>query len=154
MDIIPKRAAVVTCMNTRLRISRPDDLTYLSGFFDRVNEAVKVLLGLESLPFIQSLDCRSGFKAMARYSRGETIWFAGISKEKPLNRSKEVLNELLRRKQQSVEHALADDQLHNDVRRFLADCLPLWKDEPDTLLGDLIPQTRRRMDQGCKIRGL
>jgi hypothetical protein len=64
-----------------------------------------------------------------------------------------MLNELRRRKKQSVEDALADTHLREEVRRLLLDCLPFWKDEPDTLIGDLIPQPRRRTGASPKNVG-
>lgn len=144
MDAMPEGAVAVTCLNSQLRIYHQGEPAPRAATFERVNEALRVLLGLESPPFIQALGCQSGFEAWARHARGEKVWFAGSSRTKRLNRSKDVMNELRRRKQQSVEDALEDAHLPEEVRRLLLDCLPLWKDEPDTSIGDLIPQPRRR----------
>ena len=81
------------------------------------------------------------------------LWFARPSRTARSRHSKDVLNELRRRKQQSVEDALADTHLREEVRRLLLDCLPFWKDEPDTLIGDLIPQPRQRTGASPKSEG-
>jgi hypothetical protein len=140
---LPEGATAVTCENTQLRLFRQGQPVPETGPLERVNEALRVLLGLPGPPFVQALDCRSGFEAWARQARGETVCWAEASGPKRPNRSREVLNELRRRKQQRVEEALAEAQLPEAVRRLLVDCLPLWKDEPDTLIGDLLPTPRR-----------
>lgn len=144
MDAMPEGAAAVTCLNTQLRIYHQGESASRSMTYERVNEALRGLLGSESPPFIQALGCQSGFEAWARHARGEMLWFTGTSRPTRSKRSQDVLNELRRRKQQRVEDALADTQLSEEVRRLLLDCLPFWKDEPEMLIGDLIPQQRRR----------
>ncbi len=144
MDVMPEGTAAVTCLNTRLQIYHQGESVPRAATFERVNEALRVLLGLDSPPFVQARGCHSGFEAWARRARGEMLWFAGPSRSTRSKRSQDVLNELRRRRQQSVEDALADTHLREEVRRLLLDCLPLWKDEPETLIGDLIPAPRRR----------
>jgi len=153
MDAMPEGAAAVTCLNTQLRIYHQGESASHAAMFERVNEALRVLLGLERSPFIQALGCHSGFEAWARHARGEMLWFVGSSRPKRQKRSQDMLNELRRRKKQSVEDALADTHLREEVRRLLLDCLPFWKDEPDTLIGDLIPQPRRRTGASPKNVG-
>jgi len=145
MDAMPEGAAAVACVNTQLRVFHHGESIPIAEPFERINEAVRVLQGWESPPFIQSLDCNSGFEAWARHARGETVWFGEAPRPKRENRSQQVLNELRRRKQQRVEDALADSSLPEQVRKLLVDCLPLWKDEPDTLVGDFLPLPRRRV---------
>lgn len=153
MDAMPEGAAAVTCLNTQLRIYHQGESASRATTYERVNEALRGLLGLESPPFIQALGCQSGFEAWARHARGEMLWFTGTSRPTRRKRSQDVLNELRRRKQQRVEDALADTHLSEEVRRLLLDCLPFWKDEPDTLIGDLIPQPRRRKGANPKSEG-
>jgi hypothetical protein len=153
MDAMPEGAAAVTCLNTQLRIYHEGEAAPHAAMFERVNEALRVLLGLESSPLIQALGCHSGFEAWARHTRGEMLWFVGPSRPKRQKRSQDVLSELRRRRQQSVEDALADKHLREEVRRLLLDCLPLWKDEPETLIGDLIPPPRRRTRASLQSEG-
>ncbi|MFZ4596565.1 MAG: hypothetical protein ACOYOF_20085 [Verrucomicrobiaceae bacterium] len=144
IDAMPEGSAAVTCVNTQLKVFSQGESISLTGPFERINEAVRVLLGWENPPFIQALDCHSGFETWVRHARGETVWFGEAPRQKRGNRSQEILNELRRRKQQRVEDALADANLPEQVRKLLVECLPLWKDEPDTLVGDFLPLPGRR----------
>lgn len=57
--------------------------------------------------------------------------------------TKKVLNELLQRRQQRISDAIVDPDVPKEVKNLLWDCMPLWKDEPDETIEELLPQRFR-----------
>jgi len=143
LDAMPDDSSAVWYVERRLHTFGKNVASLRHGSHDRLSEALQSLLRLDAPPTIERLNCQSGFEAMTRHKRGETLLFPAATSTKNSS-SKSALNELRRRRQQRISDAIVDPAMPQEVKTLLLNCMPLWKDDPDSLIGELLPQRSKQ----------